>query len=168
MPWLILLHKNWKLVLSGIVLVALVACLAVSRFQAARWKQKYEAEASALIATKVNYANAQRVAADMNKKQVERIENEYAAIAEKSESDYEKRLTDNRANLAKFLRGQASKRPAQSAGTSGTAEMPAEAVPNTETALIPIEDLEIAADNYSQLTALIEWAKAVGEVDTAN
>ena len=47
-------------------------------------------------------------------------------------------------------------------------EMPAPTMPEAAQTLIPvrIEDLEIAADNYAQLTALIAWAEKIGDVNT--
>jgi len=44
--------------------------------------------------------------------------------------------------------------------------MPTGVVQDTAEAIVPVSDLEIAADNYSQLVALIEWAKGVGTVNS--
>lgn len=123
-------------------------------------------ERAAHIATKANYTNAQIKAAELNAAKVALIERQYDAIAERTESEYEKRLTDNRAALRGWMRTKAVKGNSQSAGTSGPAEMPGEAVPSTKEAIVSVSDLEIAADNYSQLISLIEWAKAVGKVET--
>ncbi len=163
------LFKAWyRIAIAVLLMIGVYLFLAnISlRNQVKHWRERYTVEATAHIATKTNYANAQKAAAELNKKQVERIESQYAAIAEKSESDYEKRLADNRANLAKWVRSQAAKSTASNTGTGSTAEMPAEPVQDATEALVPVSDLEIAADNYSQLTALIEWAKEVGEVET--
>ena len=122
-------------------------------------------EQAAHIATKVNYANAQKVAAEINKKQVARIESEYAAIAEKAESDYERRIADNRVALDRWLRSQAAKGSAGSTRASSTAPVSGEVVSGAETAIVPVADLEIVADAYAQLDALRAWALEVGKVD---
>jgi len=163
------LFKRWYRVAIAALCIAVMVLSLVNislRGRLTRMTERYTVEASAHITTKVNYANAQKVAADMNRHQVEVIKQKYDAIAERTESDYEKRLADNRANLAKFMRTQAAARAAQGTGTSGTASMPSEVVQDTAQAefLIRADDLEIAADNYSQLVSLIEWAKQIGEV----
>jgi len=107
---------------------------------------------------------AQKVAADLNKKQVESIKSQYAAIAEKSEIDYEKRLADNRRSLALWLRSKGSPSQAGSTGAGSPATVSGEPVQDPTEAVVPVSDLEIAADNYSQLISLIEWAKSVGAV----
>lgn len=122
-------------------------------------------EQASHITTKVGYANAQKVAAEINKKQVARIESEYAAIAEKAESHYEKRIASNRASLDRWLRSQAAKGNTSSTAASEAAPVPGEAVSGTETAIVPISDLEIVADAYAQLEALRLWALEVGKVD---
>lgn len=131
--------------------------------------EKLEKERAAHITTKVNVANAQRVAAEMNRKQVAAIKERYDAIATETENEYEKRLASNRASLRQWMQARAVVRPPESAGTGSTAPMPAEVVPDaTQTEfLVGAEDLEIAADNYSQLVSLIEWAKRVGETSTS-
>jgi len=134
--------------------------------RAVKWKRTAEVEMSLRIANEVAYKNAQKVAADLNKKQVESIKSQYAAIAERTEDEYEKRLADNRAALRQWMRTKAAPGIAQSTGASSAATVPAEVVPaaaQTEF-LVGAEDLEIASDNYSQLVALIEWAKSIGEV----
>lgn len=122
-------------------------------------------EQAAHIATKVNYASAQKVAAEINKKQVARIESEYAAIAEKAETDYEKRIADNRASLDRWLRAQAAKGSAGGTGASEAATVPEGTLQGTETANIPISDLKIVADAYAQLEALRQWALDIGKVE---
>lgn len=130
--------------------------------------EKLDKERAAHIATKVGYANAQLVAAEMNKKQVEAIKQRYDAIATETENEYEKRLADNRASLRQWMhrQAQATGRSGEGSGAGSAATLPAEPVQGTEKTefLVSAEDLEIAADNYSQLSALIDWAKKVGEV----
>lgn len=126
--------------------------------------EKLDKERAAHIATKVGYANAQLVAAEMNKKQVEAIKQRYDAIATETENEYEKRLADNRAALRQWMRAKAAPSIAQSTGAGSPATMPGEPVQDPTEAIVPVSDLEIAVDNYSQLVSLIEWAKKVGEV----
>ena len=116
------------------------------------------------IANEVTYRNAQKVAADLNRHQIKAIKERYDAIATETENEYEKRLADNRAALRQWMRTKAAPSIAQSTGAGSSTEMPAQVVPRAEEALVPVADLEIAADNYSQLVSLIEWAKKVGEV----
>jgi len=154
-----------------IALIALSAFLAVSRAswqgEARKWKVRYTTEATAHITTKANYAQAQADAELLNKAEVARIENEYAAIAAKSERNYDALLADSRKSVAEFVRRQkAAQRVTQGTGTSSPATMPAETLPSPEEAVILVSDLEIAADNYSQLVSLIEWAESVGKVAT--
>jgi preprotein translocase subunit SecF len=152
------------------IAVLLAACLwlyvgkASETKRADKFKRTAEVEMSLRIANEVAYKDAQKVAADLNKKQVESIKSQYAAIAEKSEIDYEKRLADNRAALRQWMRAKAAPGIAQSTGASSTATVSGEPVQDPTEAVVPISDLEIAADNYSQLVSLIEWAKKVGEV----
>jgi hypothetical protein len=128
--------------------------------------EKLDKERAAHIATKVGYANAAKVAADLNKKQVDSIKSQYAAIAERTEDEYEKRLADNRRSLTLWMQARTIERASKGSGTGIPTSMPAEAVPATAQTefLVGAEDLEIASDNYSQLVALIEWAKSIGEV----
>lgn len=134
--------------------------------RATKWKRTAEQEMSLRIANEVAYKKAQKEAADLNRKQVAAIKERYDAIATETENEYEKRLADNRAALRQWMRTKAAPGIAQSTGTSGPAEMPGEPVQGAEKTefLVSAEDLEIAADNYSQLTALIDWARKVGEV----
>lgn len=164
------LFQRWyRIAIAALLMVGVYLFMAnVSlRKQLDRMTVRYTTEATAHITTKVGYANAQKVAADMNAKQVERIENEYAAIAERTESEYETRLADNRANLNRWLRAKTTASSPDSAGTGSAATMPSEALPDATEAVVSVSDLEIAADNYAQLVSLIEWAESVGKVDTA-
>jgi hypothetical protein len=133
---------------------------------AAKWKRTAESELALRIANEVAYKDAQKVAADLNKKQVESIKSQYAAIAERTEDEYEKRLADNRRSLTLWMQARTIDRDSKGTGTGSATSMPAEVVPGAAQTefLVGAEDLEIASDNYSQLVALIEWAKSIGEV----
>lgn len=158
---LLRLALDYPLQSAIIALLCLSGLLYLSRQDAFNDLSK---EQAAHIATKVAYANAQKVSAEINKKQVARIESEYAAIAEKAESDYEKRIADNRAALDRWMRSQARQGDTSSTGASEAAPVPGEVVSGTETAIVPISDLEIVADAYAQLDALRAWALEVGKV----
>ena len=143
---------------AGIALFALLA--AVQYGNARHWEKRYIASEK----TVARYESAQVAAVEINKAKVAQIERQYAAIAEKSEIDYEKRIADNRAALGGWMRQQASKRDTSSAGTGEAAPVSSEVVPDAEAAIVPVSDLEIVADAYAQLDALIIWALEVGKV----
>lgn len=144
---------------AGIALFALLA--AVQYGNAVHWEKRYIASEK----TVAQYEAAQVAATEINKARVAQIESEYAAISEKAESDYEKRIADNRAALDRWMRSQASKGNTSSTGASKAAPVPGETVSGTETAIVPLSDLEIVADAYAQLDALRAWALEVGKVD---
>jgi len=143
---------------AGIALFALLA--AVQYSNARHWEKRYIASEK----TVARYEGAQVAAIEINKAKVAEIERQYAAISEKAESDYEKRIADNRAALDRWMRSQANKGNTSSTGASKAAPVPGEVVPGTETAIVPISDLEIVADAYAQLDALRAWALEVGKV----
>ena len=143
---------------AGIALFALLA--AVQYSNARHWEKRYIASEK----TVAQYEAAQVAATEINKAKVAQIEREYAAIAQESEIDYEKRIADNRAALDRWMRNQAAKRNTQSTGASEAAPVPGETVSGTETAIVPVSDLEIVADAYAQFDALRAWALEVGKV----
>lgn len=144
---------------AGIALFALLA--AIQYGNARHWEKRYIASEK----TVARYESAQVAAIEINKARVAQIESEYAAISEKAESDYEKRIADNRTALDRWMRSQANKGNTSSTGASEAAPVPGEVVSGTETAIVPISDLEIVADAYAQLDALRAWALEVGKVD---
>ena len=135
--------------------------VAVQYGNARHWQKRYAASEK----TVARYEGAQLAAIEINKAKVAQIEREYAAISEKAESDYEKRIADNRASLNRWMRSQASKGNPGSTGASEAAPVSGEVVSGAETAIVPISDLEIVADAYAQLDALRQWALEVGKVD---
>ena len=142
--------------------IAFFAIMAAVQYGNARhWQKRYAASEK----TVARYEGAQLAAIEINKAKVAQIEREYAAISEKAESDYEKRIADNRATLDRWMRSQANKRHPSSTGASQVAPMPGEVVPGTETTIVPVSDLEIVADAYAQLDALRAWALEIGKVD---
>ena len=143
---------------AGIALFALLA--AVQYGNARHWEKRYIASEK----TVAQYEAAQVAATEINKAKVAQIEREYAAIAEESEIDYEKRIADNRAALDRWMRQQANKGNTSSTGASEAAPVPGETVSGTETAIVPVSDLEIVADAYAQFDALRAWALEVGKV----
>jgi len=141
--------------------IGFFAMLAAVQYGNARhWQKQYAASEK----TVARYEGAQLAAVEINKARIAQIESEYAAISEKAESDYEKRIADNRASLNRWMRSQASKGNTSSTGASEAAPVPGEVVSGTETAVVPISDLEIVADAYAQLEGLRQWALEVGKV----
>ncbi len=149
------------------VAVAALTFGAVQMIEKRHFQKLFRSEQIAHTQTKERYSAAQAEAQIINKIEVKRIEREYAEIGKESERKYNALLADNRAAVARFVRSQAAKGSAKGSGTGSTAEMPTGVVQDTTEAIVPVSDLEIAADNYSQLVALIEWARGVGEVETA-
>lgn len=142
--------------------IGFFAILAAVQYGNARhWQKQYVASEK----TVARYEGAQLAAIEINKAKVAQIEREYAAIAEKSEIEYEKRIADNRATLDRWMRSQANKGNPSSTGASEAAPVSGETVSGAETAIVPISDLEIVADAYAQLDALRAWALEVGKVD---
>ena len=142
--------------------IALFAIFAAVQWQNAKhWQKRYVASEKTIA----RYEGAQLAAVEINKAKVAQIESEYAAISEKAESDYEKRIADNRAALDRWMRSKASERDTSSAGASQAASMSGEPLQGTETAIVPISDLEIVADAYAQLDALRAWALGIGKVE---
>lgn len=157
----------WYRIVIALLLAACIWCYVgwtSADNSAAKWKRTAEVEMALRISNEVAYKKAQQVAADMNKRQVAAIKERYDAIATETENEYEKRLADNRAALRQWMRAKAAPSIAQSTGAGSAAQMSGEPVQDPTEALVPVADLEIAADNYSQLVSLIEWAKKVGEV----
>lgn len=144
---------------AGIALFALLA--AIQYGNAVHWEKRYIASEK----TVARYEGAQLAAIEINEAKIAQIESEYAAISEKAESDYERRIADYRMALSEWMRKQANKGNTSSTGASEAAPVPGEAVSGTETAIVPVSDLEIVADAYAQLDALRAWALEVGKVD---
>lgn len=147
--------------LIGMGVLALVAAL---QYQSARhWSKLALNEKAAHAASVERYKGAQRVAAELNKAKVERIEREYAVIAEKSEREYDALLASNRASLDRWLRGQASKGNTGSSATGQTTAIQPE-ITGAETlpiiprgfVLLPESDLDKVAVIQSTLAALQE------------
>lgn len=130
--------------------------------------EKLEKERAAHITTKVGYANAQLVAAELNRHQVAAIKRRYDAIAEKSEIEYEKRLASNKLALNDWMRRQALGRPTESTGAGSATQVQSEAA-GTEAVpviprgfvIVPESDLDKTADIQATLAALQEAARAI-------
>ena len=142
--------------------IAFFAIMSAVQYGNARhWQKQYAASEK----TVARYEGAQLAAIEINKAKVAQIERDYAAIAEESERNYDALLSDNRMAVSKWMRQQANKSNPSSTGASEAATVSGEAVSGTETAIIPVSDLEIVADAYAQLDALRAWALEVGKVD---
>lgn len=143
---------------AGIALFAILA--AVQYGNARHWQKQYSASEKVVA----QYEAAQVAAKELNKAKVAQIERQYAVISEKAESDYERRIADNRLALSEWMRKQANKGNTGSTGASEAAPVSGEVVSGAETAIVPVADLEIVADAYAQLDALRAWALEVGKV----
>lgn len=144
---------------AGITLFALLA--AVQWQNAKHWQKRYVVSEK----TVARYEAAQLAAAQINKAKVAQIKRDYAAIAEKAETDYENRIADNRAALDRWMRSQARGSYTSRAGASQAATVSDQVVSGAETTIVLISDLEIVADAYAQLDALRAWALEVGKVE---
>jgi len=145
--------------------IAVFALLAALQWQSAKhWHKRYIASEK----TVAQYEVAQVAATQINKARVAQIEREYAIISEKAESDYERRIADNRVALSEWMRKQANKGHTSSTGASQAAPVSGETLSGAEAAIVPISDLEIVADAYAQLDALRAWALEVGKVTGHN
>ena len=147
---------------AAIALLALYG--AIQAMQARHWHKRYIGAEKAHSATVAAYTGAQIAAAELNRAKVAQIEREYETIAQRTESEYETRLIDNRRAVADFMRRQAAKGNSSSTGTSQAATMSGQAMQATDTAIVPVADLEIVADAYAQLDALRMWALDIGKV----
>jgi len=148
--------------------IAFLALLvAIQTMNARHWQKRYIGAEKAHTATVDRYKGAQRVAAELNAAKVARIKREYDTIAQRTESEYEIHLADNRRSLRSWMQANAAnQRSASSAATGQAPAMSGQAMPGPAQTefLVAGSDLEIAADNYSQLLSLIEWAKSIGGV----
>ena len=142
------------------VIFALLA--AVQYGNARHWEKRYIASEKVVA----QYKAAQVAAIEINKAKVAEIERQYAAISEKAESDYERRIADNRVALSEWMRKQANKGRASGTGASSAAPVSGEVVSGAAQAEFSVSrtDLEIVADAYAQLDALRAWALEVGKV----
>lgn len=151
------------------IVIALVSLFAAYQYlSASKWQGRAEKalvrleRANKTIADMTAASEAAKQAAIANAK---RVEADYERIADNAEIAYKNSLTGNRAALDRWLRKDGNRATSQ-ANCPAVSEMPGEPVQDAGKALVPIRDLEIAADNYSQLTALIEWARGVQDVRT--
>ncbi len=151
------------------ILIALVSLFAAYQWlEAGKYQRAHERAVTSLeranktIADMKAASEAAKQAAIANAK---RVEADYERIADNAEIAYKNSLTGNRAALDRWLRKDGNRATSQ-ANCPAVSEMPGEPVQDAGKALVPIRDLEIAADNYSQLTALIEWARGVQDVRT--
>lgn len=146
------------------VIAFLALLVGIQTMNARHWQKRYIGAEKAHSATIAAYTGAQVAAAEINKAKVAQIEREYEIAGQKAEADYEKRINDNRSTLNRWLRVQATKGFANSAATGEAASVPGDAMQGTDTAIVPIADLEIVADAYAQLDALRAWALEIGKV----
>jgi len=123
---------------------------------AARWESAY-----------VLVIEAQRLATIAAEKNKARVIAEYQEINDEAEKDFSAGLAANRTALERWK--LQNRRGATCQGNSAAStDLPSDPVPDTAQTefLVRSEDLDIAAENYAQLTALIAWAEKIGDVNT--
>ncbi len=151
-----------------VALIALTAWLWMGKAAEARRADKMTVAAQKWEQAYTWMVVANEKATKAAKANVARVERAYQEINDDAEKDYADGLAANRASLERWK--LQNRRSATGQGNSATpTEMPGSPVPETTEAVFSVrgEDLEIAADNYSQLVALIDWAERIGNVETA-
>lgn len=128
------LFKRWYRVALAALLVVIAVLLwdnVSLRGQVAHWmdrtshwKERYTVEATAHIKTRVNYANAQKVAADMNKKQVEVIENKRKEMANAQDAEIRSSIDRAVADARRVWAAKATKGFASRSDTGEIATSP--------------------------------------------
>lgn len=148
-------------------LLAVCVVLFIGKASEARRADKWAVAAQKWRGAYDAMVTANQLATDAANANVKRVEAEYKEIADEAEKDLANELAANRAALDRFVRRSRQGATGQADSPTGP-EMPTDPLREAEEAVIPvrIEDLQIAADNYSQLVALIEWATNIGEVET--
>lgn len=150
-----------------VALIALCGYLALSNVSLrgdVRQKTKIIALRDATIKQMIAQNDAATQKAKVNVKRIRKL---YAEISNEAEKDYATRLADSRNALERWKlqhRGSSASQD-NSATIPKMPSDPLQDTPQTEF-LVRGEDLDIAAENYSQLVALIDWAKAIGNVET--
>ena len=149
------------------LLLGFCVWLYVGKASEARRADKMTVAARKWETSYVLMVDANRIATEKAKANVKRVADEYERIGNEAEKDYADSLAANHSALERWK--LQNRRSAASQDNSATGpEMPTNPMPETTEAVFSVrgEDLEIAADNYSQLVALITWAENIGEVET--
>jgi hypothetical protein len=154
-----IIRHNWKLVLGGLLLLAVSlwgAAGHMGKRQALKKLQQAERSIDAMKLASAR-AEAEHLAAA-------RAREASYLKAQKEHSDaYETRLAAARDQLARFVRTQAAARDAERRNLSGTAA----AAPTTAgaggEAFVPVADLTICAENTIRAEAWRDWFLSVSE-----
>jgi hypothetical protein len=162
--------------LKLIVGIACALALALLVHDRNRWKAKtthfaelLSAERGAHAATVANVRAASEQARKADQANVERVTVRQSTINQRSDYDFEKRLTDARI-AANRLRNEQSPRPdgAGARGATPVPSLPSGAESAAEAAgqdRLSLADQLIATEQAIQLDELIKWVKAQGAVD---
>lgn len=146
-------------------LIALLGAIGLLCFQSSQihhWHTQYDAEHSGRMADRAAYAQAQKDAAQANKAQVAKVEQQQQKVTSDVESDYQRKLDA----LRRELRAQPKAAPG-AAGSAGLSQVPDSAggpAPEAGMPLSPDERLR-AAENELQLDELITWVEQQMKVD---
>ena len=162
------LIANWKRTLYGSILILLGGLLLIqtARIDGFLFWHGLKAENTELRDTLAKVEVAQKLAETRAREEKARIEADNKRKAENAKADYEKRIADYDARLARWLQNNRSatgKTNLSSAAeaTNGIAQAgPAPDLP-TGYALVPINDLQLSAEAFAKLESLQSWAKSV-------
>lgn len=166
------LFSEWyRPVIAGLVIaLAWVLLVTVPGLESERDSER-QGKLDAMAAhnqTIANYREASAAAMAAAERHKARVEAQWRAQLEESQRENLALRADYRGRVAGFVRrqsGAAATDPgsADAAGLPGATALPAGLVPPPGTAIVPVRDLELAADAYAQLAALISWAEAVSQ-----
>jgi len=148
-----------------VALIALCAFLALSNASLRADIRHHQKVIALREATIKQMVAANQTVTKRAKENVRRVRRLYAEINHEAEKDFDTRIAANKLALRKWMQ-QNNRSATGKTDSASSATMSGEVVPDTETAIVPVSDLEIASDNYSQLTALIAWAESIGRVET--
>jgi hypothetical protein len=165
-----LFSKWYRPVIAGLVIalawVLLVTVPGVKGERDAERQGRLDAVA-AHNQTIANYREASAAAMAAAQRHKARVEAQWRDQLEESQRENIALRADYRSRVSGFVRRQSGTAAADpgstdAAGVPGAAPLPAGLVPPPGTAIVPVRDLELAADAFAQLAALISWAEAVG------
>jgi hypothetical protein len=144
------LFKRWYRVAIAALCVVVMVLTFVNislRGQVAHWRERYTVEATAHIKTRVNYANAQKVAADMNKKQVEVTENKRKEIANAKDAEIRSSIDRAVADARRVWAAKATKGFARGSSASEVATGPVDPNGTSGMSVLDESDVQICTIN---------------------
>src|SRR6476469_5481509 len=162
---------NWQ----GIAGIAVAFMLTVQKLEAVHWKKRsesveqfYQQERAAFATTVASYRAAAETARAADQANATRVAAEQSAINERTQNDFEARLTLARAS-AQRLRLDA--KAAADPGAGGGASVPGIPAASSSAAQapgqdrLPPTDALTATEQATRLDELIKWVRAEAKVD---